>query len=98
MARIADPEEREIEVLERLVTFRGKDVLDVGCGQGRTTRRIARTAASVLGVDPDAEAVARARDAARNDAAHGSTFLTADVVTLDLSPASFDVVVFSRSL
>ena len=95
---MVDPEEREIEVLCRLVTFRGKDVLDIGCGEGRTARRIARTATSVLGVDSDAEAVARARDGAPDHGADGSTFLAADVVTLGLRPASFDVVVFSRSL
>ncbi len=97
MARIVDPEGRETEILHRLVTLRGKHVIDIGCGDGRTTRRLARAAASVLGVDPDAEAIARARDAAP---AHGdgSTFLAADVVTLELPPGSFDVALYSRSL
>ena len=98
MARIVDPEGRETEVLRRLVALRGKDVCDIGCGEGRTTRRMAQTAASVLGVDPDVEAITRARDAAPDRGADGSTFLAADIVTLDLPPASFDVVVFSRSL
>ena len=40
MVRIVDPEEREIEVLREFVTFRGMNVLDVGCGDGRTARRI----------------------------------------------------------
>ena len=98
MARVVDPEGRELEALGRLVTLVGKDVLDVGCGDGRSTRRLARTAASVLGVDPDPEAIAQAREAA-NDAAAGScAYLTADVAALDLTPASYDVVVFSRSL
>ncbi len=34
MARIVDPEEREVEALRRLTTFRRLDVLDVGCGEG----------------------------------------------------------------
>ncbi len=97
VARIVDPEGRETEILHRLVTLRGKHVIDIGCGDGRTTRRLARAAASVLGVDPDAEAIARARDAAP---AHGdgSTFLAADAVTLDLPPGGFDIAVYSRSL
>ena len=97
MARAMDPKGHEPEALRRLVDFRGKDVIDIGCGDGRTTRQIALTAASVLGVDPDADAIARARDAAR-DEANGITFMAADAVTLDLPPAGFDVVVFSRSL
>jgi ubiquinone/menaquinone biosynthesis C-methylase UbiE len=89
-----DPEGREKEAFDRLVIFRDRDVLEIGCGEGRTARHITRTAASVLGVDPDEEAIVRARDAAVGRC----TFLAADAVTLDLPPADFDVVVFSRSL
>ncbi len=97
MARIVDPEEREMDVLRRLVELRGKDVLDIGCGRGRTARRIARTAASVLGVDPDDESIAEARANSPGDA-DGCTFRAADAVMLELPPAGFDVVLFSRSL
>ena len=98
MARVVDPEERELAALGRLVTVAGKDLLDIGCGDGRTTRRLARTAASVLGVDPDPESIVRAREAASGAEGGTCAFLTADVVTLVLAPASYDVVVFSRSL
>ena len=98
MARIVDPEGRELEVLGRLVTFRGMNVLDIGCGDGRTARRIARTAASVIGVDPDAERIAQARDHATEDDSCGLEFLDEDAVTLDLPAAEFDAVIFTRSL
>ena len=98
MARIVDPEEREVEALRHLTTFSGLDVLDVGCGEGRTTRRIARTAASVLGVDPDAEQIIKARDAATETGSCETRFLVDDIITLDLPAAGFDVAVFSRSL
>ena len=98
MARVVDPEGRELEALGRLVTMVGKDVLDIGCGDGRTTRRMARTAASVLGVDPDPEAISRARKAASGRQGGSCAYRTADVVALDLAPASYDLVVFSRSL
>lgn len=70
MVRIVDPEEREVDVLRRLVAFRDMNVLDVGCGDGRTTRRIARTASSVIGVDPDPERIALAHEAGLADAQH----------------------------
>jgi len=92
-----DPQGREAEALRRLADFTGKNVIDIGCGEGRTTRHIARTATSVLGVDPDEDRIARARDDA-GDETNGSTFMVADAVTLDLPSVEFDVVVFSRSL
>ena len=98
MAPIVDPEEREVEALRRLTTFSRLDVLDVGCGEGRTTRRIARTAASVLGVDPDVERITKARDAVTETGSCETRFLVDDIVTLDLPAAGFDVVVFARSL
>ncbi len=94
MARIVDPEGRESEVLHRLVTLQGKNVLDIGCGDGRTTRNLAQTAASVLGIDPDTERIALAHEAG----GERCTFRVEDTVTLDLPSAGFDVVVFSRSL
>jgi len=98
VVRIVDPEEREVEVLRWLVTFRGMNVLDVGCGDGRTARRIARTAASVVGVDPDPERVAQAREAASEDCSCDPEFVVEDIVTLDFPAATFDAVVFTRSL
>lgn len=97
MARVVDPKDREAEALRRLVTFREKHVIDIGCGDGRTARHIAKSAASVLGVDPDEKVIAKAQ-AKMPEESDGCTFMAADVVTLDLPPARFDVVVFSRSL
>ena len=98
MTRIEDPREREVEVLRRFATFEGMDVLDVGCGDGRTTRRIARTADSVVGVDPDSERIAQARAAGREDGSCDLELLVGDIVTLAFSDRAFDAVVFTRSL
>jgi len=40
---------------------RGAAVLDVGCGTGTLLRRLARSGGSVVGLEPDARAAARAR-------------------------------------
>ena len=61
MTRVLDPEGAHLAALRRLGDFRGRRVLELGCGDGRLTPGIARDAASVLAFDPDAEAVERAR-------------------------------------
>ena len=95
MARTVDPQGRELELIARFTELAGKDVLDIGCGDGRTSRRLAGRGASVLGVDPDDAAIAQARAGGNGDAVR---FQAADVLELALPPASFDLVVFSRSM
>ena len=95
MARTVDPQGRELELIARVADLAGKDVLDIGCGDGRTSRRLASRGAAVLGVDPDEAAIARARADRTGDACR---FRAADVLELALPPASLDLVVFSRSM
>jgi len=56
----SDPENNEICALFNLVDFSGKHVLEIGCGDGRLTRRYAEAAAHVTGIDPFEEAIGRA--------------------------------------
>ena len=48
-------------VLEWLAAQPGERILDLGCGDGQLTKRIAATGASVIGVDASREMVAAAR-------------------------------------
>ena len=95
MARTVDPQGRELALIGRVADVAGRDVLDIGCGDGRTSRRLAGRGATVLGVDPDEAAIARARAAGPGGACR---FRAADVLELALPPTTFDLVVFSRSL
>lgn len=56
-----DPERAEVRLLLRRVPLRGARVLEIGCGDGRLTRRFAGVTREVLGIDPDKEQIARAR-------------------------------------
>lgn len=98
MARIVDPGGHEVEVLRRLVSFRDMDVLDVGCGDGRTARHIARSAASVIGLDPDPDRIALARGTGAEPGSCPVDYRCQDAVTTDFPAASFDAVIFTRSL
>lgn len=56
-----DPERLEVRTLLRHAPLRGSILLDVGCGDGRLTRRLAPLVRSAVGIDPDPHSVARAR-------------------------------------
>ncbi|MGH2347885.1 MAG: class I SAM-dependent methyltransferase [bacterium] len=56
-----DPEHNETRALFELADFRGKHVLEIGCGDGRLTWRFAEQAARVTAIDPDEDTVVQAR-------------------------------------
>lgn len=98
MAPEVDPEGRELEALARVADLRGLRVLDVGCGDGRLVWRIADTAAFVLGVDPDEEAIAAAQDDLPPRLRDKVRFRAVDVAELDEPPSQFDLAFFTWSL
>lgn len=94
MALIEDPEGHEIEALARMVpSFAGLDVLEIGCGDGRLTRRYAPGTGSIIAIDPDAESIAELREAL--PAVDARAMGIEDLV---LPPHSVDVAIFSWSL
>jgi 2-polyprenyl-3-methyl-5-hydroxy-6-metoxy-1,4-benzoquinol methylase len=98
MAFLLDPEGTETRVLHSLASFADKDVLEVGCGDGRLTWRYAAATRSVLAIDPKADAVARA-EADRPDDLRGKvSFRAADVTSCALPEGAFDVALLSWSL
>ena len=94
MAIREDPEQHEIAALAALVpSFAGLHVVEIGCGDGRLTRRYAAQAASVLAIDPDEIAVAALAGAIENVDARALP-----IEELSLPPQSADVVLFSWAL
>lgn len=75
----------------------GRRVLDAACGEGYGSAMLAAKAASVLGLDVSAEAVAHARN--RYGRRPNLAFAIADVTRLDHLPdASFDLIVSFETL
>ena len=80
------------------VAFRSDDdVLDVGCGTGRSTRDAARLASSgtALGVDLSRRMLERAAAAARADGLRNVRFEQADAQVHPFPEGAFDVVISS---
>jgi 2-polyprenyl-3-methyl-5-hydroxy-6-metoxy-1,4-benzoquinol methylase len=96
-----DPEQAETQAIHDLVNFSERDVLEVGCGDGRLTWRYAARTRCVLALDPDVAAIEQARATLRNQPAPMGgkvTFQVGDITTVDLPHAAFDVVVLAWSL
>ena len=91
MAIDKDPEGYEVAALDSTeVAFAARRVLEIGCGDGRLTKRYAHVAGSVMAIDPDADAVAQlARDLPTVDAR------AVGIGELVLPASSVDVIVFA---
>src|SRR4030095_11453628 len=98
MVDALDPEGTEIRVLNSLCRLRGRDVLEIGAGNGRLTWRYAEHARSVLGLEPDAGRVERAMAARPDGLRNRVQFRQGDAVSVELPAAAFDVVLFSWSI
>jgi 16S rRNA A1518/A1519 N6-dimethyltransferase RsmA/KsgA/DIM1 with predicted DNA glycosylase/AP lyase activity len=94
MAIVEDPEEHELAALRAVAaSFASRRVLEIGCGDGRLTRRYAREAASVVAIDPDADAIAELRRELP-----GVDARAIGVEGLSIPDRSVDVVLFAWSL
>ena len=91
-----DPEEYELSALvERLPPVAGCRVIEVGCGDGRVTRRYSERVGSVLAIDNDRSAIARFR---AGGVAANVEIRAAGMDELDLPAGSVHVVLLSWAL
>jgi SAM-dependent methyltransferase len=87
--------ETEIALLRRHLDLRpGQQVLDVGCGTGWFTRRLAQAGYTVTGLDIDTDMLAVAREKEPRDI----TWQQGDATRLPFADHSFDHVVALTSL
>jgi 2-polyprenyl-6-hydroxyphenyl methylase/3-demethylubiquinone-9 3-methyltransferase len=92
-----DPEQREVAALERVAEWRGRHVLEIGCGDGRLSLRLARLGAVVSGIDPDRARIRAARRRLRRFARRVG-FRVGRAERLAHGAGSFDLVVLSWAL
>lgn len=88
------PKTDAISVIEAaLAPLSGKHVLDVGCGGGALARSLSDRGARVVGLDPNGEALAVARQAVPT-----GTFYQAVAEAMTFADDSFDGAIFLNSL
>jgi ubiquinone/menaquinone biosynthesis C-methylase UbiE len=88
----------ERQALAELAPTDGLRVLELGCGDGRLTWWLARSAASVVAVDVDEDRVAAARASVPTDVAGEVELIAASATEVDLPPGEFELALFSWSL
>lgn len=93
-----DPERTEVRIVFNRVPIAGARVLEIGCGDGRLTRRIAGTARRLVAIDPNAAFLAAARRQLPARLRRTVRFEVGDAETLRFREGSFDVVVLSWAL
>src|SRR5215831_19034358 len=79
-------------ILTLLGDVRGRDVLDVGCGDGDLAVELWRRGAAITGIDASPEMVEAARARAKREGAD-IAFIVGEAASIPFDPERFDVVV-----
>jgi ubiquinone/menaquinone biosynthesis C-methylase UbiE len=98
MEPVRDPEGIEIDYLQRSGAIEGRDVLEIGCGDGRLTWRYANLAEAVTGVDPDFERLSEMAATRPETVKRRIPFVQAAAEKLPFADEAFDTTLFSWSL
>jgi ubiquinone/menaquinone biosynthesis C-methylase UbiE len=93
-----DPEGMEIALTKKYVSFDNKDVLEVGCGEGRLTFQYAPVAKSVTALDPNRKSISSAKKKSPEKLSDKLSFRVGKGEELAFADNSFDIVFFTWSL
>lgn len=97
MKALRDPEGAELSHLVDVCELTGKNVLEIGCGDGKFIRQYAEIPGKLIGIDPDFSDLWTARQN-QNTGRYPTHFIRAVGERLPFPPGSFDIVIFASSL
>lgn len=90
---IYDKDNLQMTMIQQLAAIDGKTVLEIGCGEGRLSVKLAGSACKYIAIDPDKEAIAKAQQQTGN-----AVFHIGSGENLPFGDESFDLVIFILSL
>jgi ubiquinone/menaquinone biosynthesis C-methylase UbiE len=93
-----DPKKIELQTINKYVDFKEKNILEVGCGNGRLTYQFADIARKVVAIDPDVEEIKHARKDLPENLGSKLEFHIQSAENLSFIYDSFDIALFSYSL
>jgi len=96
MTLVMDPAGAEIRALKPITNWRGKRVLEVGCGDGRLTLRLVKFGIEkIIAFDPDPKLIRTARKNLPEKYREKIEYRVGNAEHVKQKPNQFDVVVFS---
>lgn len=98
MEPVRDPERLEPEYLSKIEQLSDAKVIEIGSGDGRLTWRYASLVKSVIGIDPEADALSEAISATPLQGHLRFDAVQALAEKLPFKAESFDTAVFAWSL
>ena len=93
-----DPEGTEIRHLAESAVFTDQNVLEIGCGEGRLTWRVAPLSGRLTGIDPEADALRVAAVERPDNLCETVRFVRASALDLPFPRETFDIAILSWSL
>ena len=98
MAVQIDPEGHEkVALLDFVGDLAGKQVLEIGCGNGRLTQHYAHLPAHTIGIDPNADRIQKAQQTLPLHLFNRVDFRVGAIEAYQ-PPHPFDLIIFSWSL
>jgi ubiquinone/menaquinone biosynthesis C-methylase UbiE len=95
MKPLRDPEGNELSHLVTVCELADKDILEVGCGDGKFTRQYAKIPRRIVGIDPE---ISDLHEAMNNKRPPNSFFIQSKGEQLPFPPQVIDIVIFASSL
>jgi len=96
MALIMDPAGDEIRVLKGVTNWRGKCILEVGCGDGRLTLRLATfNPGKIVAFDPELKSIHTARKNLPKKYQERIEYRLGNAEHVKQKANRFDIVIFS---
>jgi ubiquinone/menaquinone biosynthesis C-methylase UbiE len=99
MSLVVDPAGHEIRALQEAVSWKGRAILEIGCGEGRLTLRLAAFhPRHIEAIDPDRARVRRARKNQPKSCGKLIAYHVGQAERLRYARDQFDIVIFSWAL